>query len=439
MTRYYSNVSKVMTLTAPMDLDDTVASVSDASGLPASFPYNIVADYEASSVEVMSVTSAAGNNLTVVRGQEDTAASTHSTGATVVHAATALDFQDAQAHYAATSNVHGTGAGTVVGTSTSQTLTNKTMSGASNTFTNLPASAITGSFASITSTGLITGVGVTTTGAITATGQAITSATLTTTGAVTSGGLLTGSAGLSITGAAAISGAITSGSIAASGLITANAGVTVPSGQTLTLASGSTFTSAATAAHSGTNTFSGTVNHNAAANFGAAGTIGQTAGNVGTFAGTNTFSGSVALNGAITRDATTARMLMIAAAVDIGAGNNMTTSASFVDIPDLTATFTVPAGRTATLVTTLTVNGFGGSSANTMEFNANLDGSDYSTNGWSHVWSGSAQNATTSKTVIYTGLAAGSHTIKFRQKRSGGADAVSLRSPQTGMTYQVFW
>lgn len=50
---------------------------------------------------------------------------------------------DLTTHASATTSVHGV-AGSVVGTSSSQTLTNKTMSGSNNTFTNIPQSAITG-------------------------------------------------------------------------------------------------------------------------------------------------------------------------------------------------------------------------------------------------------------------------------------------------------
>lgn len=50
---------------------------------------------------------------------------------------------DLTTHASAATGVHGV-AGSVVGTSSSQTLTNKTMSGSNNTFTNIPQSAITG-------------------------------------------------------------------------------------------------------------------------------------------------------------------------------------------------------------------------------------------------------------------------------------------------------
>lgn len=134
MARKYSNVSRPMNLVVACNNTDTVITVNDASGLPVTFPYALAVDYEGSAVEIMLVTAAAGNTLTVSRGQEDTAAQAHSTGAVVVHAATALDFAASAIHAEATQNVHGIGAGnSVVGTATAQTLTNKTIDGA--TFT----------------------------------------------------------------------------------------------------------------------------------------------------------------------------------------------------------------------------------------------------------------------------------------------------------------
>lgn len=126
-----------MTLTVAVNTTDTTFAVSDASGLPLSFPYNIAIDAETSSVEIVSVTAAASNNLTVVRGQQDTSAKVHSVGAALFHAWTALDGTDAQSHYAATSGVHGV-TGVVVGTTDTQTLTGKTISGLTNTLTNIP-------------------------------------------------------------------------------------------------------------------------------------------------------------------------------------------------------------------------------------------------------------------------------------------------------------
>jgi hypothetical protein len=54
----------------------------------------------------------------------------------------ARDYREPQEHIAASTTVHGL-TGTVVGTSDVQTLTNKSMSGTANTFTNIPETAVT--------------------------------------------------------------------------------------------------------------------------------------------------------------------------------------------------------------------------------------------------------------------------------------------------------
>lgn len=154
--RYYSNTSRDMTLTGAIDTAVTSITVNDASGLPLQFPYNLAIDAGLSTVEIVEVTAAAGNTLTVVRGRQDTTAKAHTVGAVVYHAWTALDGQEAQNHFAASQNVHGIGGtAAVVGTDTSQTLTNKTINGANNTITNIPSSAI-GSLEGSKITGVIT-------------------------------------------------------------------------------------------------------------------------------------------------------------------------------------------------------------------------------------------------------------------------------------------
>ncbi|MGA8330456.1 MAG: hypothetical protein WB777_14305 [Mycobacterium sp.] len=77
------------------------------------------------------------------RGFDGTLPQTHSSGESVQVCWTAFAANQDNLHNASTDNVHGA-VGNVVGDSDVQELTNKTLDGTENTFTNIPASAIIG-------------------------------------------------------------------------------------------------------------------------------------------------------------------------------------------------------------------------------------------------------------------------------------------------------
>lgn len=198
----YSNTATETTLSGSINGAVGSMTVVSTSGFPTSYPYTLILEHGTANEEIVNVTNAVATTLTITRGQDGTAAVSHTSGVSVIHGIVARDVSEPQNHIAASTNVHGlSGGSAVVGTSQSQTLTNKTISGASNTLTNIPAANVTGTFASIasgniTSTGTVAGVDVTASGDmsvgddLTVT-DAISSASLATTGNVSVGGNLT--------------------------------------------------------------------------------------------------------------------------------------------------------------------------------------------------------------------------------------------------------
>lgn len=133
MGRNYSATAVDTTLAAAITSTATTFSVMGTVGLPTP-PFAAAIIDSPGSQEVVLVTGMAGTTLTVTRGYDSTTAAAHPGTAVFRHVATAADFRDAQQHVDATTGVHGVGAGAVVGTSTTQTLTNKNLTSGTNTF-----------------------------------------------------------------------------------------------------------------------------------------------------------------------------------------------------------------------------------------------------------------------------------------------------------------
>jgi len=116
--------------------------VASVSGFP-SVPFTLIVDPDTSKEEIVTVTAASSTTLTVTRGEDSTQAVAHSAGAVVRHGVSGRDFREEQTHIAARgydvdqaildlanqTHVHGlaSGDGSVVGTTKTQTLTNKTL------------------------------------------------------------------------------------------------------------------------------------------------------------------------------------------------------------------------------------------------------------------------------------------------------------------------
>lgn len=141
--RYYSSVAQPMQLTANLSSSAVSMSVSTVAGLPASTPFTLVIDRGSASEEIVTVTLVAGTTLTITRGEDGTSAQSHTAGALVRHMVTARDVREPQQHIDATTGVHGLSPGVgLVGTSQTQTLTNKTISGTNNVVTGLSGSSL---------------------------------------------------------------------------------------------------------------------------------------------------------------------------------------------------------------------------------------------------------------------------------------------------------
>jgi hypothetical protein len=190
----YSNTAVATVLSAGITSGQTTIALGSVTGFPVTYPYTLVIERGTANEEIVNVTSSAGAlSLNVTRGQDGTSAAAHAINAIVEHGLVARDAREPQEHIDATTDVHGlSGGSAVAGTTQTQTLTNKTMSGAANTFSNIPAAAITQPFASLTTTGNVSAVDVAASGDMTVgddltVTDLVSAARVSTTGAVTVG------------------------------------------------------------------------------------------------------------------------------------------------------------------------------------------------------------------------------------------------------------
>lgn len=96
--RYYSASATEAQLTTGVNESATSINLSLTTGYPTTTPFVIVVGNGTSSEEVMLVTAVAGNTFTVTRGYDSTTPNSHATGSSVIHAASAIDFREAN-HY----------------------------------------------------------------------------------------------------------------------------------------------------------------------------------------------------------------------------------------------------------------------------------------------------------------------------------------------------
>jgi len=120
--QYATNVPQT-TLTAGITSGQTSISVNSSSGWPTT-PFTAVFELGLSTQEPVDVTNVSGTTWTITRGIDSTTAFAHPSQSTVTHADIGRDFRDARTHMDTGVAQHGL-SGSVVGTSDSQTLSNK--------------------------------------------------------------------------------------------------------------------------------------------------------------------------------------------------------------------------------------------------------------------------------------------------------------------------
>ena len=134
-TRYYASTAKQASLSSSIDGVVTSITLDLTTGFPTNYPYSLVIDPDTNKEEIITVgSSGGGTTLNVTRGEDGTTNVAHSAGATVRHIISGRDFNEFSAHIGSsgtptTSGIHGI-TGNVVGTTDSQTLSAKILSGA---------------------------------------------------------------------------------------------------------------------------------------------------------------------------------------------------------------------------------------------------------------------------------------------------------------------
>lgn len=122
--RYFSNITGTGTLSGAIGTSDTSVATTGFTSTPTT-PFPAVIDRGLAAEECVLVTANAGGTLTVQRGYDGTAASSHSAGAVIEHAIIAEGPNKWDAHVEQTSGMHGV-TGEIVGTTATQTVTDKT-------------------------------------------------------------------------------------------------------------------------------------------------------------------------------------------------------------------------------------------------------------------------------------------------------------------------
>ena len=154
MRRDYSGGAQPAALTTALggSTADLTIICDDLTGWPdgtGGKPFYVVIDRGTASEEKILCSTRAANTIAVYnngidngRAADDTSITSHSVNAVIEHIFTATDADEANLHVNTSSGVHGL-TGSVVGTTDTQTLTNKTIAGGSNTLSAIPQASVT--------------------------------------------------------------------------------------------------------------------------------------------------------------------------------------------------------------------------------------------------------------------------------------------------------
>ena len=131
-TRNYSSRSQQSTLTSAVTAGATTIVVQSGPALlggatiSGGTTFTLVIDPDTALEEIVDATAVSTNTFTITRAIDGSSAQAHSAGAVTRHMAIGRDYREANVHIESTTGVHGA-TGAVVGTTDTQTLTNKTL------------------------------------------------------------------------------------------------------------------------------------------------------------------------------------------------------------------------------------------------------------------------------------------------------------------------
>lgn len=129
--RYYSSTAVSTTLLTAISTNATQLQVASNVGFPTNFPFTLIVEKDSANEEIVTVTGVTGTSYDVTRGVDGTSPRAHTNGVSVEHGVSALDYTDFRTHESGLAGVHGLGQyEEVVGTITTQTVSNKTLGSA---------------------------------------------------------------------------------------------------------------------------------------------------------------------------------------------------------------------------------------------------------------------------------------------------------------------